>query len=86
MHQRSSVVETRRLPTVDTRSPDGFHLPIDFLEARPVVTAHQPFLSHLLEASLLFRASQEALWDTRKGTAGARRGEHRSGVSYLSLA
>lgn len=43
VHQRSIVVETRRLPAVDTRPPDGFHLPIDFLEARPVETAPQPF-------------------------------------------
>lgn len=39
VHQRSSVVETHRLPAVNTRSPDGFHFPIDFLEACPVETA-----------------------------------------------
>lgn len=46
MHQRSSVVETHCLPAVDTSSPDGFPLPIDFLEARPVETAPQPCLKH----------------------------------------
>lgn len=45
MHQRSSVVETRRLPAADTRTPDGFPLPIDFLEARAVETAVQPCLT-----------------------------------------
>lgn len=86
MYQRSIVVETRRLPAVDTRPPDGFHLPIDFPEACPVETAPQPFPSHLLEALLLSRTSRKASWDIRKGTAGACRGERRSGISYLSLA